>query len=116
MKLLNFQTVQNFDNEYSFNAVCRNVKGDSNSYYIKTKMKLKNIGNGIAQDISFYTLQNGEYCYRSMTNEESKSQKSFCTEEISKNETGKFNMNIIYNLLEHNEENLENGDICLIIW
>jgi hypothetical protein len=61
---------------------------------------LKNIGNGLAQDINFYALHDNGMCFRSLINETNINQKHFSTEEIAKNETQEFYFNISYRLKE----------------
>lgn len=69
----------------------------SDSYDIYSKVFLENIGNGIANDITFYSLNRGEIISKGMSCERDVNQESFSTEEIAKNKVGDFLFSFSFN-------------------
>ncbi|NMC55788.1 MAG: hypothetical protein GYA50_01020 [Eubacteriaceae bacterium] len=119
LKFIDFKS-KKYD-ERLYNFVCISSKFDYNKCSILPEKNihkvfgdiiLKNIGNGLAHDITFYTLHNSKKCERSMSIDKNYSQFSFSTEEIEKDGVCKFNFVIIYN---NQEVNMFKEDICFLL-
>lgn len=115
LKLKGFinQNRNNDQPEYLANSYFYNK--DEFSYNIYTKMILENIGNGIAHDISFYTLNNGESCMAVQSIESDEDQEGFSTKEIPKNKEYEFPFSIYFNEKNVNARRHSEKDFCLII-
>lgn len=82
--------------------------------YARLNIGLENIGVGLAQDIEFYSLHNGEECVRVLSIMENQNQKMFSTEEIAVNQKMNFDFELRYTL---NEEavGIEKEDFAIIL-
>lgn len=90
-----------FSNEYNIN----------NYKIICTKLELENIGYGIANEITFYSLNSGQPVCSGYGCEELINQRSFCTEEIVQKGTESYQFSFIFSDIE----NIKPDIPCIIL-
>lgn len=102
---------------YLYDLMSENMKKKniwSDNYKIaRLNIRLKNIGVGLAQDIKFYSLNNGNECVRTLYINKEKSQKTFSTEEIPINESLSFDFDFKYYINKTEEEFKEDFSLIL---
>lgn len=115
LKLLKFEN-KNKDSsipDYIAFSSQYNLNKDSKSFY--TDMILKNIGYGLANDITFYNLCTSEEITMGLTGEKEINQKMFSTEEIEKSGKQKFSFCISVDSKSVLSREIEDQDYILII-
>ena len=120
LKLENITVLNESDNMYPlYGLVCENLKGQellSTTYHnCLLRIRLQNIGIGLAQDISFYSLNTGEPCIRSLMSNPNEGQIMFSTEEIPKEESLDFYFDLCYKLNTNGKTIIEREDYSVII-
>lgn len=115
LKLLSFKNRNRNNDKPEYMASSYYYDKDKNSYNVYTNLILENIGNGIAHDITFYTLNDGEPCVAAQSIENNKNQESFSTKEIPKDGQLEFPFFISFNEEKVEIDKYSETDFCLII-
>lgn len=117
LKLKNVQITQCNDKEHILYAHSKNYKEENEEISQYFEIKLENIGNGLANDISFYMLNSGEKCYGYQFNNDNDNQILDSTIEIPVNKEGKvlFNIDFDKNSINPEKEPPNNNDLVLLV-
>ncbi|MBQ6860608.1 MAG: hypothetical protein IJO08_03070 [Clostridia bacterium] len=115
LRLKNLQRIEKNNDIYQYFVDAQNIKkkitGDE---YVCVKINLENIGNGLAQNIRFYSLHNAEECIRVQSVNTKKEQKNFSTEEIVNGGSEEFVFDIHYKI-KKDKKAFERADYALIL-
>lgn len=107
-------TLHDFESEARYlYAYSKEYQEENNNKTFYVDLELENIGNGIANDISFYMLTNGEKCYSYQYIEEAFNQKMNSTLEIPKDRSKIVKFSLNFNIDTCNNE--EEKDFVLLI-
>ena len=117
LKLKNVQITQCNDKEHILYAHSKNYKEENEEISQYFEIELENIGNGLANDISFYMLNSGEKCYGYQFNNDNDNQILDSTIEIPVNKEGKvlFNIDFDKNSINPEKEPPNNNDLVLLV-
>ncbi|MEL7569795.1 MAG: hypothetical protein AAGU14_04450 [Eubacteriaceae bacterium] len=115
LKFVEFKTTNYEERVYKFycsSFKCERDQDISNDYTVFCDITLKNIGNGLAHDITFYSLHDGESCGKAQQIIENVPQTYSSTEEIEKNGNGTFHFSMSFNpkIVEYHD-----SDFCLLL-
>ena len=117
LRLKNVQSTYNRDMEQILYAHSKNYSEEEHEISQYFEINLENIGNGLANDISFYMLNSGEKCYGYQNKDHNNNQVLDSTIEIPMNESGKivFSMNFNKQFINPEKEYPNNEDFVLLI-
>ena len=98
----------------TYEVVSKNANRTQDDILLFYKIILKNIGYGIANDIKFYNLHNGNICLQRIFMNFNENQTVFQTEEIANGDECDFNFRIIFNQQQKNVVEIENDAVLLL--
>ncbi|MBQ8300203.1 MAG: hypothetical protein IJX99_10230 [Clostridia bacterium] len=115
LRLKDLQRIEKNNDIYQYIVDAKNInKKISGDEYVSVKINLENIGNGLAQNIRFYSLHNAEECVRVQSVNTKKEQKNFSTEEIVNGGSEEFVFDIHYKI-KKDKKAFERADYALIL-
>ncbi len=117
LKLNNIEVVEHNLDKYYLYAYSKHYNEESDSITLYVDIILENIGNGLANDISFYMLNSGQKCLGMQVENQDTNQSVGSTLEIPKDkkETFKFLFKFDRKSFEKEPSDLDRGDFLLLI-
>lgn len=117
LRLKSIKDIFGVENEKILYANSFGFNEDKRSLYIYLQIELENIGYGIANDISFYMLNNGERCNEWQPEIKTENLQLDSTMEIPKgsSEIIKFGVHFDYNLIKEQTKDSDNHDTMVLI-